>query len=348
MKNFCKKLLLWSGVLCLTGFLLCLIALGALDFDFNRLDTAGSNADTWTTTDPPDFDNIYVDAGACDVTVRPSPDHDLRVVYDTPEHIEVTVALNGNQLTVTALDISDRQPWYKRIRLQIRQHTGITIYVPIRTYTTLTACTASGDVSVLGHLTVENASITTASGDVAFRIDTKNTLNITTTSGDVALSLFSGRNMTVMTTSGDIDMEYIKLLSTAALSTTSGDISADDVTCTHNMMMDTTSGDLSITGLSVPRLTATTVSGGLTLNKNEVQYLTATSTSGDVELNDVLIEISAELRTVSGHVCGTLRYLHQICARTISGKTDIQRHTQVAQRLCDIQVSTTSGDITLK
>lgn len=330
-----KKMFLWSGVLCLAGLLICVGILCALGFDSMRLDTAGTNSGTLNivgdSADWLSINHIDINGMSCDVTVCPAPDGEARVEYDTPGYIDVTAVVDGNRLVITGTE--SRQPWYKRIRLEIRPHKGITVYLPTyvasHSFETLNIRTGSGDILVWGNLVAGEAKVTTASGDVDFRIDTQKSLTISSASGDVALSLFTGRDVTVATTSGDIAMERLNVQGQVRIKSVSGDLSTEEVSVIQSFAAETTSGTLNV-------------------RRTEAPYFTAATVSGDIELEKSGGTILMGLQTTSGEVEVDAIKTYKLYTSSVSGEIRVKGHRQVDEQLSNCKIYTVSGDITVK
>ncbi len=359
MKKHLKKLLLYSGLLCLAGLLVCLGVLFALDFDFIRLDTAGTNSGTLelSATLPQEalyaITTIDVDSASCDVTVRPAPDGKFRVEYDTPGYIRVTAEVDGNRLVVIGLDSSARQPWYKRIRLQLREHTGITVYVPVynlrRNYEVLNVRARSGDVTVWGGIIAEHAQIATTSGDVDFRIDTNQSLTITTDSGHVNVALCTGQNLSVTSDSGDVKMSHLTLHGTMDATSDSGDMELSDLTVAGNVKLRSDSGDVAMERLtSAVSFTVNSDSGNVEITDANAAYFTVETNSGEITLDQSGGSITMLLRTDSGDVDMTSSVKYDVYAHSDSGKVQVNNHIRVDNNFSDCKIFTDSGDITVR
>ena len=362
MTKLLKKLLLCSGLVCLAGLLVCLGVLFALDFDFTRLDTAGTNVGTLELSatlpqaDLSAITSIDVDGASCDVTVRPAPDGKFRVEYDVPGYVRVTAEVDGNRLVVVGLDTLSRQPWYKHIRLQILQHTGITVYVPVYlpnssngNYEALSVRSNSGNVTVLGGIIANHANVTTSSGDVDFRIDTENALNITTKSGDVELSLFSGNSLSVTTDSGDIKMSHMTLHRTMDVTNDSGDIALLDLTVTGKTKLRSDSGDVTAERVTFSSsLAVNTDAGNVEMTDTTAPHFTVNTDSGEITLDQSGGSITTLLRTDSGDVDMTSSVKYDVYAHSDSGKVQVKNHFRTDRDFSDCKISTHSGDITVK
>jgi hypothetical protein len=339
MNNVLKKILLWGSVAGVVGLLLCFGVLLALGFDFTRLDTTGTNAGTVELTEKFAPDDLYaitvidVDGASCDVTVSPSPDGKFRVVYDVPGYVDVTATVDGDRLVVIGLDTLSRQPWYKQIRLSLREHMGITVYVPVynlrRNYDALNVRTDSGNITVWGGIIAEDAQITTNSGDVDFRIDTNKSLTITTDSGDVKLSTSETSTLSVTTDSGDMHLSYVSVNGSADLRTDSGDISSSHVTLAGSLMTTSDSGDLDMI-------------------LTEAAFFTAKTGSGDIALAQGGGTVTMLLQTGSGDVDVMAASVYDLYVSTGSGKVKVEHHRRVDVEYSNCKVFTGSGDINIR
>ncbi len=320
MNNILKKGLLWGSVAGIVGLLLCFGVLFALDFDLTRLDTAGTNSGTLdlVETYAPDalsaVCHIDIDGASCDVTVRPDPNGKFRVEYDVPGYVDVTATVDGNRLVVTGLDTSARQPWYKRIYLHLREHTGITVYVPMiyspaASYGALNIRTTSGDIALLPGLTAERADITSKSGDMDIRINVKGSLTLENGSGDVKLSASTANRLSVTTDSGDMKLSYVSVTGHADLQTDSGNL---DATCT------------------------------------EAAYFTADTVSGDIELKKSGGTILMGMQTTSGDVEVEAIESYDLYTSSTSGEIHVKGHRQVSYHLSNCTIFTDSGNITVR
>ncbi|QVK19141.1 DUF4097 family beta strand repeat protein [Mycoplasmatota bacterium] len=186
-----------------------------------------------------------------------------------------------------------------------------------------------------------NLYISTVSSDVKLHDMTLDYLNIRSVSGEVEasnLTLNKGRFKSI---SGDIDLKNMTVANGTTIHTTSGEISLDTVT--SQVSLDSISGDIEIDALS-GNLNASSTSGELEINEISDNFdIKVNSVSGDVVL-DVNQDASFNFATdsVSGDIKIKFEYL-------VSG-SNYEHHVsgRVGDSLNNININTTSGDITIK
>ncbi|MDQ6935241.1 MAG: DUF4097 domain-containing protein [Actinomycetota bacterium] len=269
----------------------------------------------------------------------------MQIHYETPEPIELYVALGSGQLSTATSDTSvtevevtgpqaedfDISQDGRTVRVIAPKHTGfmgstrghaVTIRLPHDS--DLVTKTGSADLSASGRY--DNVRLKTGSGQVEVEVATGATL-IESGSGDVRVDEIHGD---LRLKSGSGDAEIGELRGTAVLSTGSGDVvigSSQEAT-----VLKTGSGDL-IVKRAGSDVTLTSGSGDLEVGSARRGRVSLKSGSGDLRLGiPAGTPVWTDVNTVSGRVISQLES---------TGKP------AEGQEYVEVRATTVSGDIAL-
>ena len=280
-------------------------------------DSAGAvETVTYTVTDP--FDRIQVREECGHVRFVLTDGGPCRVECVRWAGVKHTVGIEDGALSITA---EDTRRWYQRIGVWISQ-VSTTVYLPCEEYDFLTVSTASGDVDLPAGLTLGEADISTASGDILWKAQVLGSLSVQSTSGKIQLEDTQAESLSAHSVSGDISLCRLEADGPLRIETASGKILLED-----------TRGDT---------LSVTTASGNVFLSRTQVQGLASLRTaSGAIRLEEADAE-SLEIRSVSGDVEGTLLSGKRFYVSTVTGDVDVP-----SSQGGPCRVETTSGSVRL-
>ena len=283
------------------------------------------------------FTALEIHAIDGDVRLLPSTDGKCRVECMENEEQTHRVEVRGSTLYVER---------------QLRNRVGVTfspierdyirIYLPESDYEKLILETSSGDVECPAEFSFGEASVSTSSGDVAFRSGVEGALTVSATSGEVEVSGVSLGSLSISAASGDIRLKGVDA-GDLSLSAVSGDIALKEATLSGEGRLNTSSGDLRLENVSCASLALESSSGTKYLTDVLVSgELRSESTSGDLTLLRC-DAASLYLRATSGEVRGSLRTEKVFFTDTSSGSVKVPQSMSGGK--CEIH--TTSGDIKL-
>lgn len=145
-------------------------------------------------------------------------------------------------------------------------------------------------------------------------------------------------NLKVEGTSSDIDSKLD--LGDININTVSGDINLRNA---KTVNVKTTSGDISLENTT--GLDAKTVSGDISVDKID-NTLEIGTTSGDVTIEEINLNTNSKIKTISGDV--SIRRTNDIFIETSTSSGDVKINKNNRHAECELDVKTTSGDITIK
>ncbi|MGN0745599.1 MAG: DUF4097 family beta strand repeat-containing protein [Aristaeellaceae bacterium] len=294
--------------------------------------------------------SVKVNLFSEDVTIEPSDDSSVHVIYDREQMPDINVRMEGGCLTVSREGEHKQKKWHAfegenvtinsfsdlgklfrnlHVVVNLGNDGKITLALPVGCAPDLDVRTLSGDISL------ENV----AAGEVT----------VNSTSGDISVDGVEATVLTASTTNGEVNVELPDEveLARAELRTTSGDVEAR--LNARRCKVQSMSGDVSVEGrigeaevgsvsgdvnlrADLEQVNVKSVSGDVdvTCDSGELREITAQSTSGDVH-----IRLPREVRAVS------------LYTKTLSGDVNYNVVTDPNAPV-RISVNTVSGDIDLR
>ncbi|MGN0971360.1 MAG: DUF4097 family beta strand repeat-containing protein [Aristaeellaceae bacterium] len=261
-----------------------------------------------------------------DVTIEPSDDSSVHVIYDREQMPDLNVRMEGSRLTisregeqkkkghvfgfegenVTINSFSDLGKLFRNLHVvaTFGDSGRITLTLPEGCAPDLDVHTLSGDISL------ENI----AAGEVS----------LGSTSGDISVEGVEATVLTASTTNGEVNVELPEelMLARAELRTTSGDVEAR---------------------LNAQRCKAQSMSGDVSL-EGRIREAEVGSVSGDVNLRADVEQVN--VKSVSGDVDVTCdsEELREVTAQSTSGDVDVRLPSGI--RCICLNTKTISGDVT--
>ncbi len=332
-----KAALIIALCLIAAGLILGGVALAANRFHPEDLMKHGSTLESKTYSVSEPFTALEIHAIDGDVRLLPSGDGKCRVECMENEEQTHRVEVRGGTLYVER---------------QLRNRVGVTfspierdyirIYLPESDYEKLILETGSGDVECPAEFSFGEASVSTSSGDIAFRSGVEGALTVSATSGEVEIEGVSPASLSVSAASGSIRLKGVDA-GDLSLSATSGDLTLENAALSGEMRLSTGSGDQRLENVSCASLALESSSGTKYLTDVLVSgELKSDSTSGDLTLLRC-DAASLDLRTTSGEVRGSLRTEKIFFTDTSSGSVKVPQSMSGGK--CEIH--TVSGDIKL-
>jgi DUF4097 and DUF4098 domain-containing protein YvlB len=292
-----------------------------------------------TTTFTPEggFTSISVDTITADVEFLYAEDGICRVEANDRKGIIYTAEVKDGILTIRA---EDTRQWYDHISIVSGGHSYLRVYLPAKSYESLTVDMTTGDVTVGRDFTFSgNVTLSVTTGDVALSASVQGDTRLDTTTGDL---LVEGvyQALTVTAGTGDVTIRKCET-KTLSVKTGSGDVTLEELTAAGAVRVKTTTGEQSLSRVSCGELNLDVNTGDVTLTDTVASgNLRAETTTGDVTLtrSDAA---TLNLKTTSGAVTGSLLTPKVFYTDTTSGTVDVPRSTEGG--ICEIK--TTSGSI---
>lgn len=344
MNHSYKTVILIAICIIIIGLIIIAVNIARSNFNLSAFNTADLVTTEYTVTEK--FSSVLIDCQSHDIILKRASDGICRAVSVTYGKTELKPTVKDGVLT---LKYTDKRPWYERLVLisfNLSSAPSVTLYLPDGEYESLTASTASGDI--------------TFAGDSGFGFGS---VDLSSTSGDIGAALLSAENLTAASTSGDIEVSSV-YAENITVSSTSGEIQVGSCRAGGYLNTGSTSGEIEITSCSADTLEAKTTSGELEINGSDASSIKAKTISGDIDISRTEAKNSASFEctsgnisftgfdaseitatTVSGGVRGTLRSSKEFSVSTVSGSVSVPDSVYLSGRC---SVSTVSGSVNIK
>ena len=268
--------------------------------------------------------SVKVNLFSEDVTIEPSDDSSVHVIYDREQMPEINVRMEGGCLIVSR----DGEQKQKKGHGFDRENVTINSF------------------SDLGKLFRNLHVVVNLGNDGKITLTLPEgcapDLNVRTLSGDISLENVSAGEVTVNSTSGDISVNGVEATALTA-STTNGELKVDlpEELTLERAELRTTSGDVEAR-LNAHRCKAQSMSGDVSL-EGRIREAEVGSVSGDVNLRADVEQVN--VKSVSGDVDVTCdsEELREVTAQSTSGDVDVRLPTGV--RCICLSTKTLSGDV---
>ena len=322
------------------GFLLAglaCIAVGHTMGGHAYLNDGDSRLVATTLTPEGDFDSISLDALHADVTLLYAEDGICRVEAHDREEVEYSAEVMDGVLTVR---YEDNRQWYDHIGIFDGGDPSLTVYLPAKSYESLTVSVTTGDVTVGRDFTFsDNVAISVTTGDVTLSASVERSTALSATTGDLRVE-GTHKNLTASVTTGNVTVGE-GTVEALSVNSGSGDVKILDLTAEGAVRVETTTGAQSFLRVTCGELDLHAGTGDVTLTDTVAAgQLRAKTTTGDV----TFVRSDAAtlfVETNTGDVVGSLLTTKIFAPDTTSGSIDVPKSTEGG--LCEIK--TTSGSI---
>ena len=310
----------------------------------NKIMTSADTRNMVTTTLTPEgeFTSISVDAITADVEFLYAEDGVCRVEATDRKGINYTAEVKDGILTVRA---EDTRQWYNRIGIMVGSHAYLHVYLPAKSYESLTVDVTTGDVTVGRDFSFSgNVTLSVTTGDVSLSASVQGDTRLDATTGDL-LAEGTYKTVTVTAGTGDVTIRRSEI-DALSVTTGSGDVILEELTAAGTVRVKTTTGEQSLRRVICGELDLEVNTGDVTLTDTVASgHLRAETTTGDVTLTRA-DAATLNLKTGSGSVKGSIRTPKVFYADSTSGSIDIPKSTEGG--LCEIKTTSGSIHITLE
>ena len=290
-----------------------------------------------TFTPEGDFTSISVDTITADVEFLYAEDGICRVEANDRRGIVYTAEVKDGVLNLRA---EDTREWYDHIGIMESGHAWLRVYLPAKSYESLTVDVTTGDVTVGRDFSFSgNVTLSVTTGDVTLSASVQGDARLKATTGDI---LVEGTYQAVTVTAGTGDVT-VRGSETDSLSVTtgSGDVTLEELTAAGVVRVKSTTGEQSLRRVICDELDLDVNTGDVTLADTVASgSIRAETTTGDVTLTRA-DAATLYLKTTSGAVTGSLLTPKIFYTDTTSGSVSAPKYTEGG--ICEIK--TTSGDI---
>ena len=290
-----------------------------------------------TFTPEGDFTSISVDAITADVEFLYAEDGICRVEANDRRGIVYTAEVKDGVLNLRA---EDTREWYDHIGIMESGHAWLRVYLPAKSYESLTVDVTTGDVTVGRDFSFSgNVTLSVTTGDVTLSASAQGDARLKATTGDILVE-GTYQVLTVTAGTGDVTVRGSEIDS-LSVTTGSGDVTLEELTAAGVIRVKTTTGEQSLRRVICEELDLDVNTGDVTLTDTVASgSIRAETTTGDVTLTRSDAS-TLYLKTTSGAVTGSLLTPKIFYTDTTSGTVDVPKYTEGG--ICEIK--TTSGDI---
>lgn len=298
MTRTAKWILISATAVTVLGLVVFGIALALTGGDFTKFNTANYVTNTHVLS--AEFDKISVDVNDADVILVPYDGEECRVVcYEEEKYLHKAEVINSTLI----ISKTDTKKWYDNIGFFFGR-LKVTVYLPARTYTSLTVNSNTADLDVPSAFTFSNAKIVTDTGDVRYFASTTGTLDILVDTGDVTVNTPTPRSVRIVTDTGDVKLISLSGCESVFIETDTGEIEIAGVKCT-SLAIDAESGDIELIDASCTTLRIEADTADVSLEKVRATEVYIETDTGDVELEGCDAE-AFFIKTDTGDVEGSV------------------------------------------
>ena len=234
------------------------------------------------------------------VEILPIEGDEWRVVCRETEDRNHTVELVDGVLTIK--QNGDVRKWYEYIGiLKAFQNPSVILYLPQKTYESLSVHTTSGSIKVQEGFVLSNASLQNTSGSILCNSRVEGDLNVKNTSGSIHISGGVGGNLEVQNVSGSIEIKDATPES-VTIKNTSGAIALINVVCAGACKVENGSSSIELERCDAASFDLKTVSGGIKASVLSSKVFDCHSTSGGVHVPENSEGGTFKARTTSGGI----------------------------------------------
>ena len=335
MKKSTKIWLITATSLVALGCIMFSVAMTKIHWDFTKLSTVKYETNTYEVTD--DFNSISMLTDTADILFVQSDDKICKVVCYEMSDMKHTTTVQNDTLTINVID---EREWYDHIGIMSGGDAYLRVYLPAKTYESLTVDVTTGDVTVGRDFSFSgNVTLSVTTGDVTLSASVQGDTRLEATTGDL---LVEGAHQALTVTAGTGDVTIRKCeIDSISVTTGSGDVTLEELTAAGAVRVKTTTGEQSLSRVTCGELELDVNTGDVTLTDTAASgSLRAETTTGDVTLTRA-DAATLHLKTTSGSVKGSLRTPKIFYTDTTSGSVDVPKSTEGGH--CEIE--TTSGSI---
>lgn len=263
------------------GFLLSLVALAGMKFDFSRLSTQAHHTVTHSISQP--FSSIRVDVTDCMVRFVPSDGDTCRVDCPESSTTSYSVFVAQDALTITE---ENQGAWYHHIGIDLTPK-ELVVYLPQQSYQRLELKTVSGNASLPQEFSFADASISTTSGSLQCSSAVSGDASVETVSGDVDISGWTPQSLQIRSTSADVRLAQVVVAGSCRV--------------------EAVSGAVELTGCDADSLDINTISGNVSATLHTGKTFSVESVSGEIRIPPDTSGGLCRICTVSGNITCTIQ-----------------------------------------
>ena len=271
-----NRVLLIAACLLVVGALIAVAALASMKFNFRRLSTRQTVANTYTPAG--DFSEILIDLATEELCFLPAEDGKCTVVCLEEEGTQHIVTVSKGALSIQRVDT---RKWHDQIGFG-SEKTSVTVYLPKKEYASLTLRTDTGDVTVPADFRFGTILMTCSTADVDIRASAEGSIRVQTSTGSIALSGLRASSLDLTASTGRISVSDSVIEGKVSARASTGKVSFTDLNCAE-AEVKTTTGDVELVRVLVSdELRAETDTGNVRFDRSDAPEIYVETDTGDV------------------------------------------------------------------
>ncbi len=294
-----KKIWILAALsLLIAGGLIALGALIAMDFDFGRFGTREYETNAYEISEP--FERISVDTATAEIEFVPSEDERCRIECVEWKKEKHTAAVRNGTLVIKTVNT---RKWYDYIGFDLGNE-KLTVYLPKKTYVSLSIDTNTGDVEIPEAFSFESVEIKGSTSDIACRASASGLMEIGTDTGDIELSYSAAGEIKLTADTGNINVSAAKSAACERFSAESdtGNIKIENVIAQGGFSVESDTGDVKFERCDAGSMMMKTNTGDITGTLLSEKIFFAESTLGDVDVPKTVSGGTCELTSDTGDI----------------------------------------------
>ncbi len=335
-----------STVAVIVAILLLITGLGAAgaafimtDFSLDGFSTESFESSTYTVDG--NFDHVIIAMQEHDLIILPSDNGECRIVCDESKAQKLEYEIDSDALVIK---IVDNRKWFDHIGI-FSGEASMTLYLSESHYTSLTAATDTGDVTVSEELAFTGSSVATSTGDIKFLAKIEGELALAASTGDITVSDQELATLDVSVSTGEILLDNIKATGKITLECSTGGIELHSVEA-DSITSKGSTGYILLKNVYVENdINIKRGTGDVTLTSTLADAFEIETSTGDVKLN-LSDADGIDIETDTGRVEGTLLTEKIFIAESSSGSIKVPHTTSGGT--CKIRTSTGNIHITIE
>ncbi len=316
MRKSTKKWMITACAFVIAGLAVFAVAMSLVNWDFGRLTGMKYETNTYVIND--EFNHLNIESKTDDVIFRMSDDESCKIVCYEQTKMKHSAVVNEKTLEISA---KDTREWYERIGLFSFDSAKTTIYLPKKSYSSLSINTSTGNTEIPSDFIFSSINITGSTGDVICNASSNGLTRIKLSTGNVTIKNAAQGEIQLSSSTGNIHVESIRCKGDLSIDVSTGDVLLSDVKC-NSFNSGGNTGDINLNNVIAS------------------QTFSLERSTGDVILDGCDAE-DLFIRTGTGDVTGTLLSDKVFIADTSTG--DISVPKTITGGKCEITTST--GDI---
>ncbi len=285
-----KKIWILAALsLLIAGGLIALGALMAMDFDFGRFGTQEYETNAYEISEP--FERISVSSATAEIEFVPSEDERCRIECVEWKKEKHTAAVRNGTLVIKTVNA---RKWYDYIGFNLGNE-KLTVYLPKKTYVSLSVDTDTGDVEIPEAFSFESVEIEGSTSDIACRASASGLMEISTDTGEIEVSYSAAGEIKLTADTGDINVNAAKGAACESFFAESdtGNITIENVIAKGGFSVESDTGCVKFESCDAGSMMMKTNTGDITGTLLSEKIFFAESTLGDVDVP----------KTASGGMC---------------------------------------------